>query len=189
MKEVLGIIAAALVVVAYAAYFRDILRGTTKPHPVSWFIWGINSTLIYLLQVSHGSGAGAYSTLAVAIVSFGICVLASRDGLGVVRGSDLLVLALALLAACSWFLAEDSVSAMLLLVSADVLGIIPSIRKAWRTPREETVSMWLLSTLRQAMSIVALSNFGVVSLLNPVVWLILNACMSALLIARRSTAL
>ena len=98
---------------------------------------------------------------------------------------DLFVLTLALAAAYCWFLAENPTTAMVLLAGADVLGIVPSIHKAWKRPREETHSMWSLSALRQGLSIAALSDYGLVSSLNPLVWLILNALMSALLLIRR----
>jgi hypothetical protein len=46
MKELIGFAAVALAFVAYAPYFRDILRHKIQPHPFSWFIWGFAASLI-----------------------------------------------------------------------------------------------------------------------------------------------
>lgn len=55
MKQVLGVIAILLALIAYIPYIRDVLRRKTKPHVYSWFIWGFLSILIALLQFKKRS--------------------------------------------------------------------------------------------------------------------------------------
>lgn len=185
MKEIIGIVAAALAFVAYAPYFRDIFKGKTKPHAYSWFIWGLTSVLIFALQITHGGGPGAYTTATVAAISFFVCFLSLRRGTKYITRSDTLFFVMALAAAGCWLLAKQPTLSMILLIITDVLGIVPSLRKAWDKPDEETVSMWSLNSFRHALSILALNQYSLLTLLNPVVWAICNIGFSAVLVGRR----
>src|SRR5665213_2891074 len=107
IKEIIGIVAAGLVFIAYYPYLRDIKRGKTKPHPYSWFIWGFNTLLIFTLQVSHGAGSGAYTTATVAGMSFLICLLGLRNGKKDIVAIDTMCLVLAIIAGCIWLFAKQ----------------------------------------------------------------------------------
>jgi hypothetical protein len=188
MKEIIGIIAAALVFVAYAPYFRDILKNKTKPHVYSWFIWGLTSMMIFALQISHGGGAGSYTTGTVAVVSFVVCLLALKHGTKYITKSDTVFFIMALVAAVVWLFAERPTLSMILLIITDMLGVIPSMRKAWHKPNEETLSMWSLNGFRHALSILALTQYSLLTLLNPVTWAVTNFGFSLMLVKRRRVA-
>ncbi len=185
MKELIGIIAAALAFVAYIPYIRDILKGKTRPHVYSWFIWGFAAVLIFALQITHGAGAGAYTTATVAIMCFIVCLLGLRNGTKYITKLDTLFLVLALIAAGVWLFAKRPTLSMALLVSIDMLGFAPSVRKGWSKPYEETLSLWSMNGARHALSILALQQYTLLTLLNPVVWSICNLSFCGLLIVRR----
>ncbi|MDB5169722.1 MAG: hypothetical protein JWN82_118 [Candidatus Saccharibacteria bacterium] len=190
MKELIGFAAVALAFVAYAPYFRDILRHKVQPHPFSWFIWGFAASLIFVLQILHGGGPGAYTTLTVAFISFIICILASRqvDRITITR-HDWMMLGVALIALGVWLLVDQPTLAMLLLVSADMFGFIPSIRKTWQRPYSETLTMWAINGFRHGLSILALSSYTLLTLANPVVWTIGNFGFCAIILWRRRVML
>lgn len=185
MKETIGIIAAALAFVAYAPYFRDILKGKTKPHAYSWFIWGLTSVLIFALQITHGGGPGAYTTGTVAVISFAVCLLSLKQGTKYITYTDTIFFIMALVAAGFWLLAKQPTLSMILIITTDLLGIVPSLRKAWNKPNEETISMWSLNGFRHMLSIFALKQYSLLTLLNPVAWAIGNMVFSSILVARR----
>ncbi len=185
MKELIGIIAASLVIVAYIPYFRDILNGRTKPHPYSWFVWGLNTAIISALQVTHGAGFGSLTTFTAATVSFAICALSLKRGVSDIRLIDTVFLILALIGMVIWLFAKEPVASMILLVTIDILGLLPSMRKAWNKPYEETLFMWSLNGFRHSLSILAIRDYSIITLLNPLVWAIGNLSFSLLLVLRR----
>ncbi len=107
MKEVIGIIAAVLAFVAYIPYVRDILKGKTKPHVYSWFVWGSAAVLIFALQITHGAGAGAYTTATVAVMCFIVCLLGLRNGIKYITRTDTLFLIMALVSIGVWLFAKQ----------------------------------------------------------------------------------
>ena len=48
---VIGGAATVIGVVGYVPYFRDIFRGTTKPHPFSWFLWALLAGIAFAAAV------------------------------------------------------------------------------------------------------------------------------------------
>lgn len=185
MKEIIGFIAAALVFVAYAPYLRDTLSGKTRPHPYSWFIWGLNTLLIYALQISHGAGAGAYTTITVAVMSFVVCVLGLKHGIKDITRIDTVFLCMALIATLIWLFANQPTISILLLLAIDLLGIVPTVRKSWNKPHSETLSQWSVNGLRHCLALIALQKYTLITLLNPAVWVVADWTFSVMLIARR----
>lgn len=186
MKNIVGIITVVLAFVAYAPYIRDTITKKTKPHIYSWFVWGFITSIIFVLQVSAGAGPGSYVTLSVAVLSFVIVGLGLRNGTKYITIFDTICFSLALIATGIWLFAEESAISMTILVSADIFGFLPTIRKAWNKPDEETLFTWGLNGARHALSIVAIASYSFVTLLNPVAWTVANAVFSGILIARRS---
>src|SRR3989344_6269281 len=77
---VLGIIAAAVGLLGYFYYYRDIFRGKTTPHLFSWLSFGLLNAITFFAQVVKGGGPGAWVTGVSTITTFGIAFLAIRYG-------------------------------------------------------------------------------------------------------------
>lgn len=58
MKEIVGTIAVVLTFVGYVPYIRDTLKGKTKPHVYTWFVWGLVTLAAFALQMSAHAGGG-----------------------------------------------------------------------------------------------------------------------------------
>jgi hypothetical protein len=185
-KEIIGLIAVLLSFIAYAPYFRDILAKKVTPHPYSWFVWGLTSVFIFALQITHGGGAGAYTTASVAIISFVVCLLAFKNGgRKDITRTDNIMLVLSLISVGLWLLADQPMLSMILLILADMFGFIPSVRKTWRKPNSETILMWAINGFRHGLSIFALQQYTVITLLNPLVWVIGNFGFCLMVLYRR----
>jgi uncharacterized protein with PQ loop repeat len=187
MKQVIGIIAVILTFVGYIPYIRDTLRGKTRPHVYTWFIWGLITLLAFGLQIKAGAGVGSLVTLAAGLVCAFIAVLgyfASKKDKSVDR-IDTACFILALAALVIWLFADQPITAVIILSSADMLGFIPTIRKSWDKPYQETLFSYEMNTFRFALAIYALQSYNIVALLYPLTWILANGLFSIYLIARR----
>jgi uncharacterized protein with PQ loop repeat len=187
MKELVGTIAFLLTFVGYAPYVRDTLRGKTTPHVYTWFIWGLITAIAYALQVSGGAGIGSLVTLAAAIVCSSIAIL----GLRVTRQDknidsiDTACFLLALIALVIWVFAKQPITAVILVSSADLIGFIPTIRKSWKKPQQETLFSYQMNTFRFVLALFALQKYSLITVLYPSTWLVANGLFSIFLISRR----
>ena len=185
MKEFLGIAAMVLALIAYVPYIRDVLKSKTKPHVYSWFIWGLLSLLIAALQIKKGAGPGAYMTLFTGLISLYIFTLGLRNGRKDITRIDTVVFITALIATGIWLFADQLLTSMILLIGADALASMPTFRKSWHKPREETLVFWAISPIRHAISVGAIASYNAVTLLNPLTWVVINTSFVLMLIFRR----
>lgn len=184
-RTALGAAATLMALVAYVPYFRDMLAGRTKPHAFTWLIWGVLTAIAFAGQVSEGAGPGAWVTGFTAAVSFVIFVTALRRGEKDLPLVDWLSLAGAALALALWAATDQPLVAMILITLIDALGFLPTFRKSWLRPWEETAVTYALSGLKFVIAIVALENFAVTTWLYPASLVLMNGLFVGMLVLRR----
>lgn len=169
-KEVLSIIAIVLTFISFFPYIRSIKYGQVKPHVFSWVIWGITTLAVFSAQLQDQGGAGAWpigvSGLITMYVAF-IAYLKKSDS--IITGTDWIFLALAMLSLPLWYITANPLSAVILLTFVEVLGFGPTLRKAYRYPFEESLFFFTLIIIRYIISIVALENYSLTTILFPAV--------------------
>jgi hypothetical protein len=185
IKNLIGIIAIFLTFFGYVPYIKDTIKGKTHPHIYSWFLWATISAIAFALQISHGAGIGGFVTLAAALVCYVICFFGIRSGKKDITKSDTVFLILTLIALVIWLLAKQPVLSVILLSITEMLAFIPTIRKSWNKPLTETLSSYIMNTIRFTLGIIALQNYSIITSLYPVTWLLANGLFSILLIVRR----
>ena len=184
-KYLLGVVAIILTFTGYIPYIKDTIKGKTKPHIYTWFLWSLVTFIAFALQVSGGAGFGAFVTLAAAIVSFLIFLLGLRIGDKDITKTDTALLIASLFAIGLWILAKQPVLSVILVSSIDVLSFVPTIRKSWHKPHTETLSSYLINTFRFTLALLALRNYSIVTYLFPLTLAIANGLFSIYLILRR----
>jgi len=184
-KSIISLAVVILMISAYIPYIRDIFKKKTKPHSFSFFIWGFSNFIIYALQVKGGAGVGSWVTLAVTLILIFIFILSLRYGEKDITKSDVIFFILAVISLILWLVVKQPVWSVILIVSVDILGFLPTIRKSWNKPHSETLSLYQLSTLRQGLAIFALEKFNILTLLNPIAWTLANGLFAVFLAIRR----
>ena len=187
-RVVLGLAATAIAVCSYIPYFRDIFRRKTKPHAFSWLIWGLLMLIGFAGQLSDHAGPGAWVIGFSAAACLSIFVLSLRFGEKEITKGDWWCLACAIGALPLWIATSTPLWSMIVITIIDILGFIPTFRKSYHRPNQETVSVYALGTVKHAFGIAALETFSVVTALYPLSLLLANAGLTALIISRRKKA-
>ncbi|MFN5064191.1 MAG: hypothetical protein ACK5GN_15260 [Pseudomonadota bacterium] len=185
LKSLASAVAIVLAFVGYAPYISDVVKGRTRPHIFSWLIWTIVTAIIFALQVNAGAGSGAYVTLALVGLLLAVLLLALRNGDRDIKRTDVAFLVLAILCIPLWLVVEQPVLSIVVLSTIDMLGFAPTLRKSWTDPFSETLSLYVITTLRHGLSILALFEYNIVTMLFPLTWVFANAAFAVLLIVRR----
>ncbi len=170
---------------SFVPYFRDILNRSTKPHVFSWFLWSLLVGITFFIQLSEGAGAGAWVTGIEALCCFAVTVFAFTRGEKNITRSDWVCFCLALVAIVLWRFAHQPLLAVLLVICADSLAFIPTFRKSYAKPDEETASQYALSSVHWIFSIAAFQTFTLTTWLYPA-WIgVFDAVLVATLLIRR----
>lgn len=166
-------------------YISTVLKGKTKPHMYTWLIWGLVTLVAAATQIISNGGAGSYFTLLVAFNCLSIAALAYFKGSKDVALSDRICLAACLVSIVLWQVAPTPLIALLIVTGVDLTGFYPTIRKSFNSPQEENLFSFSLYGLTYFMSILALTNFNLLTTLYPLVIVLASWGLAAFLIIRR----
>lgn len=188
MNELFAVLAVSLVVAAYAPYVIKIAKGSVKPHPFTWLIFTIAESSVFALQTSQGSGGGAYATATTALFALTIFILSMRQGIPSIKLLDIVCLITAVLGVGIWLIVQEPVASIVILLSVGLIGFTPTVIKGFKKPYEDSVTMWSVNSLRHTMSLLAIEQYNIVTILNPISWATIGFGFSALLLIRRIPA-
>lgn len=171
--------------ISYVIYITDIVKGKTKPHSFSWLVWSVLGLTVYLIQVTEEAGAGAwvngYSAIACAV----IFLLALKFGEKKIVLVDWIFLLGAAAAYVLWLITKQALPSIILLTIIDFFGFLPTYRKSYHKPFEESASIYWLSSLKYVLSILAFSHWTLVNLFYPVALILFNGLFAVVLYLRR----
>lgn len=185
IHEALGIGAVAVATIGYVPYFRDVLQGRTKPHAISWLLWGLLAGIAFLGQVSGNAGSGAWVTGFTAVMSLVVFFLSLFKGTRDVVLADWLSLAGAGIALALWYVTSDPLLSVAISTVINALAFFPTFRKSWRRPREETVVMYFLSGLKFVLALLSLQTVSLLTTLFPLSLVLMNWLFVAMLLLQR----
>jgi hypothetical protein len=183
--EVIGVVAVAIGIISYIPYYRDIFRGTTKPHLFTWLGISLLNGITFIVQAVTGGGPGAWVTAITTVATLGIAVLAFSRGERKITLFDWICFIGALVGIILWKLTSNPLWAVIIVTIADLLAVAPTYRKSFLRPHEETASLYAMSSVKYTLSLFALTTFNLTTALFPVVIIISNVSILALLIIRR----
>jgi hypothetical protein len=181
----LGTVAVLIGVLGYVPYYRDMFRGTTKPHPFTYFVWGLLATITLVAQISAGAGPGAWVSAIPVVTGFSIALFALVWGERKIVLLDWLCLIAALGIVFVWHLTHDALYAVLLVMLINAIAFVPTFRKSYSRPDEETALSYATGALRSLIAIPALLSFNLTTVLPLAYHICANAALTVLLIMRR----
>lgn len=185
MKELWALGSTLLIVIAYIPYLRDIKGGKTRPHLYTWFVSGFVTLLAFGLQVSNDGGWGSVPTFFAALAGLLVFAMSLRYKRAPITVSDTLFFIFALLATGLWLIADRPVLSALLITAINIFAFLPTVRKSWRQPYQETVATYGINTLRFSLSVLAIQSYTIVTALYPLSSVLVNGFIAGFLIVRR----
>lgn len=182
---VLGIAAIIIGLVGEALYIKDLFKGTIKPHPFSWLGWGLLDVIIFFAQVVKGGGAGSWVFGVAAVVNIGIAVFSFSRGEKRITWSDWVCFIGALTGIVLWALTDEPFSAVLVASVVNFLAFIPTYRKAYLRPTEESLNIFIFDIIKFLLSIIALEALNPTTVLFPAASAISNVLFVGMVLLRR----
>lgn len=167
-KEFLSALAIAITFIAFVPYITSILQNKTQPHAFSWIIWASVTFIVFLAQLSDGAGAGAWPIGISGVITLFVAVLAYLKKTDhMIAKKDWIFFVLAMSAIPFWYVTSNPLWAVVILTVVDLLGFVPTFRKAYSYPNEEQLIFYILIASRNLIAIVALEHYSLTTLLFP----------------------
>jgi hypothetical protein len=184
-EDVLAVLSVIIGTIGMVPYVVAIFRRQTKPHIFTWFVWGLISAIVTLVQFSKAGGAGAWAMAVIAASCLGVAALACKYGERNITRGDWLAFMAALLAIPLWYFTSDPFWSVLLVSLIDAVAFYPTIRKSWVKPLEESVFNFVCGNIRFLLAIFALEHFSLTNVLYPLTVVVLNTGFITMVLWRR----
>lgn len=185
MKDILAIAGGLIFFVSFWPYIRDIYKGKTKPDRVTWFVWALVIGIGTVAAFQAHEYKTAYYTLGGTIAAFFIFGLSLKYGVHKYGWFDKTCLVLALLSLVVWQVTNNPEVAVAFAILTDFLAALPTIRHAWLRPKEETWECFAWSVVGSTLTVLSLTNYGIVSLGYPMYVLLIDMTITFTIVLAR----
>jgi len=175
------ILASVLAIIGNVPYINDVLRGKVRPHPYTWVVGAIVSTIVFLGQTQAGAGLGAIPTFVSALFAGIIFLLSLKFGFKNITRGDKIAFFVALAALIPWLITKDPTLSIVIAVGIDVVSFIPTLRKTFYNPETEQPLLFLMNVSRHILMLCALNAYNLATVLHSVVMILLNLTMLVLI--------
>lgn len=185
-KEIFTIIGIIFMLISYSIYIYSIFKGDTRPHPFSWCIWGLLTTIAFFAQIEDGAGIGASITFLSAIISFFIAGIGyiKRKNI-IISKSDKWAFILSLTAIPLWMITQTPLWSVILITLIDAAGFYPTFRKSWFAPEQESSWSYALGGFKHLFTIFALEHYSIITALFPFSLILTNFTLIAMIYFRK----
>lgn len=173
--ELLGILSSFVFIAGDIPYFINTLKGSTRPHRVSWGI----SLLLGIIGFANQHAAGARNSLW--ILGAGIIAVGAIFSLSIVRGVggtsklDVISLVISLLGVALWLIIKNPALSIIANIFASLVGLYPTIVKSKLQPESETVSAYLFGSISSLMATVSVGKIDALLLAPPIYGALIQA--------------
>jgi hypothetical protein len=173
-RDALGILSVALAVLAAVIYIAQTLRGEVRPHPLSWFLFGVLSLTGYWVQRDQGARQGSWTLLAMTMICFlFVAVSVARGERSFSRMEWAFVVAAGAMFALYMFTRDANVAAASTTL-IDALGYGPTFTRGWSSPRKDSVTSFALNGVKFVPSLMAMDPISFATSFYPATLMVLN---------------
>lgn len=184
-KFILGIIPVIISAANLFIYMKSVYFGTTRPHLFTWLVWGLVGGIAAAGQYVEGAGSGMWLTAAISLFAFIRVIAAITHGEKRVTRLDWTCLIICLFAILIWMVLQSPLYSVVTVTLVDLIAFVPTYRKSWNRPGEEHAFSYFLFGCTALMSIAAIENYNVTTVIYPLSILLSCWAFVGMLFVRR----
>ncbi|MCC7436693.1 hypothetical protein IT402_02350 [Candidatus Nomurabacteria bacterium] len=170
-KEIIGVVAGGVSLIAYGIYIYTIWWGKTKPSRSSWWILSIVWTIVLFSSFSLSIGETEQAKWA-AVTSRWLSISYIIGSLGVAvssiwRGAsqrwkrfDYFCASSAGFALFLYFFTNNPLASLIFGILADFFGLLPTIKNAQKHPEQENLLSWVITVISCILALFAVSKWS-----------------------------
>ncbi|OGG87831.1 hypothetical protein A2592_02490 [Candidatus Kaiserbacteria bacterium RIFOXYD1_FULL_42_15] len=169
-------------------YLYCTLRGTVRPHKMTYFFFGLFSLIAFASQLSQGVGMIAWATFIAGLTPFIILVAASfnSNAYWQIKRTDYLYGIIAVLAMVIWYITNEPNIALALALIADFFVAIPTLIKTYQYPKTESWQAYGINAVGFGVGIFSIHTWTFENYAFLVYLFVVNVSITALALALRN---
>ncbi len=185
MKTVFIILSSLLTIISAVPYLLNVIKNKTKPKVVTWGVWSLLTFISLVASFVEGQYATAALLLFASLGSLSIAILGWKNGNKKFNILDVLCLIGVLIGIILWSVFDSPVIAVVIMVSIDFIGGIPTTIHCWKSPEEETGSAFFMGFLGALFTVLVLDSWQITSFLFPLFLVANNLNLTLIIFIRK----
>lgn len=153
------------------------IKGRAKPHRTTRFVLLLITTLGFLSLYATGDRVVVWFLGICSIQSLVMLIMSIKYGMGGWAKIDIICLVIALLGIVLWKETSNPTLALYTAVTADFVGMVPTLIKAYRLPHTEYWMPYILDLSSIILIVLAIQNGGFNEYLYPTYLFAVNIIM------------
>ena len=186
ITAVAGKVAGIISLVAFIPYILAILRGETKPNRATWWIWTVIGLMLGASYYSSGANHTIWVPVSYIIGPFAVAILSIKYGEGGWTRFDRSCLLGAGVSVVLWWMFSSPLIALLIGLFIDLMGALPTIRKAYHKPESEDRTAWTLFFAGSTANLFAVESWTFAIAVYPIYMFFGNGLITAFIFVRRN---
>lgn len=179
-----GKVAGAVSLLAFVPYIVSILRRQSRPNRATWWIWAVLGTLLGASYYASGATHTVWVPVSYFVGPLTVAVLSVRYGEGGWSRFDRWCLVGAGVSLVLWWAFSTPLVALVLLLTIDLAGGLPTIRKSYLDPESEDSLTWCLFLAGNTLNLFAVTTWSFALASYPV-YMFLGSGVITVLVLRK----
>lgn len=180
IAEIAGKLAGIISLIGFIPYIIAILRGKTKPNRAGWFIWTVLGVTLGASYYFSGAVHTIWVPVSYAIGPLIVFTLSIKYGEGGWSRFDIFCLVGAGISLVLWVIFKSPVVALVTNLIIDLLGALPTIKKAYKKPESEDKIAWIIFFIGNVTNMFAIEELSFAITAYPIYMLLVNGLITAL---------
>ena len=171
--------------IGYTIYLYYIFKNKIKPHALTFLVWSLIIGINFLAQLFSGLGISSLilaTNLAGCFIIFITCLFKGYTSYDKI---DWICLFLGILAIVLWLATKTPLYSVIFSCLIDLFAFAPSFRKSFYKPNEDSIILYLVSSLEYLFSFPSYRIFSFIVLAYPIVVLTLDFTYAMMMLIRR----
>ena len=186
MKLPIFILTILLLIIAYFPYWRGMFKQVIHPHPLTWLSWAVVTLVLGLIYLFNEGGFQTWISFLLVINNIAIVIASLALGQKVqITKIDILCFITSLLALIIWLVINQPVWSVVIITASQLIAFIPSIRKAYHRPYDESALTWGTHGFRYGLMTLLVATASFTTLVNSIFWSVVYVSSAIFLLWRR----
>ena len=183
---IFGLLGSVFTVLCFVPYIITILQGKTKPNRATWWVWGLNGSVLCLGNLAAGADYTLLPLVCAVAAQLCISILSIKHGEGGWNRFDRRCLIASGISFILWRILNYDLIAIVLPLLIDIIAALPTLKKSYFKPETEDLLTYVLYTIGGFFTVLAVQEWSFAIAITPLYVLFINLLI-VLLLTRHKT--
>jgi hypothetical protein len=188
LQLIFSLLGSIFTVLCFVPYIITTLQGKTKPNRATWWVWGINGSVLCLGNLAAGADYTMLPLICAVVAQLCVAILSIKHGEGGWNPFDRRCLIASGISFILWQILNYDIIAIILPLLIDILAALPTLKKSYYNPETEDLLTYILYAVGGVFTVLAIQNWSFEIFITPLYVLLINVVI-VLLLTRHKTQL